>query len=87
MIRARVVTCSDAARVASATIGPGRPYIEVAVADTIEFIATAIMDRIEAGNRLILTTGGVAPSEKMGTSLKAEQLGARRSALGTRIDA
>ncbi len=30
----------------------------VVVADTIEFIATAIVDATEAGNRLVVTTGG-----------------------------
>ncbi len=29
----------------------------VVVADTIEFVATAIVDATEAGNRLVVTTG------------------------------
>ena len=37
----------------------------VVVADTIEFIATAVIDATEAGNRLVVTTGGtgIAPRD------------------------
>jgi molybdenum cofactor synthesis domain-containing protein len=77
MIRARVVTCSDAAARGEREdrSGPAvRDLLEsrgievdavVVVADTIEFIATAIIDGIESGNRLIVTTGGtgVAPRD------------------------
>ena len=70
MIRARVITCSD--RAASGEredrSGPAlRDLLEkegyevdavVVVADTIEFVATAIVDATEAGNRLVVTTGG-----------------------------
>jgi len=37
----------------------------VVVADTIEFIATAIVDATESGNRLVVTTGGtgIAPRD------------------------
>lgn len=70
MIRARVVTCSDAAARGDREdrSGPAvRDLLEthgyevdavVVVADTIEFIATAIIDGVEAGNRLVVTTGG-----------------------------
>lgn len=77
MIRARVVTCSDAASVGEREdrSGPAvRDLLEthgyevdavVIVADTIEFIATAIIDGVEAGNRLVVTTGGtgIAPRD------------------------
>ena len=77
MIRARVVTCSDAAARGEREdrSGPAiRDLLEkngyevdavVVVADTIEFIATAIVDGTEAGNQLVVTTGGtgVAPRD------------------------
>ena len=77
MIRARVVTCSDAAAAGEREdrSGPAvRDLLEskgmivdavVVVADTIEFIATAIIDGTEAGNQLVVTTGGtgVAPRD------------------------
>jgi molybdopterin adenylyltransferase len=77
MIRARVVTCSDAATRGEREdrSGPAvRDLLEskgyevdavVVVADTIEFIATAIVDGTEAGNQLVVTTGGtgVAPRD------------------------
>lgn len=77
MIRARVVTCSDAAARGEREdrSGPAvRDLLErhgcnvdavVVVADTIEFIATAIVDGTEAGNHLVVTTGGtgVAPRD------------------------
>ncbi|HYI10086.1 MAG TPA: MogA/MoaB family molybdenum cofactor biosynthesis protein [Thermoanaerobaculia bacterium] len=77
MIRARVITCSDAAARGDREdrSGPAvRDLLEargyrvdavVVVADTIEFIATAIVDATEAGNTLVLTTGGtgVAPRD------------------------
>lgn len=77
MIRARVVTCSDAASRGEREdrSGPAvRDLLEsngyevdavVVVADTIEFIATAIVDGTEAGNQLVITTGGtgVAPRD------------------------
>jgi molybdopterin adenylyltransferase len=70
MINARVVTCSDAAARGEREdrSGPAvRDLLEsrgyavdavVVVADTIEFIATAIVDGTEAGNQLVVTTGG-----------------------------
>jgi molybdopterin adenylyltransferase len=70
MIKARVVTCSDAAARGEREdrSGPAlrdllesRGYVVdavVVVADTIEFIATAIVDGTEAGNQLVITTGG-----------------------------
>jgi molybdopterin adenylyltransferase len=70
MIPARVITCSDAASRGERAdrSGPAlRTLLEnngcvvdaiVIVADTIEFIATAIVDATEAGNRLVVTTGG-----------------------------
>lgn len=70
MIRARVITCSDAASRGEREdrSGPAvRDLLEsrgyevdavVVVADTIEFIATAIVDGTEAGNQLVVTTGG-----------------------------
>jgi Molybdopterin biosynthesis enzymes len=36
----------------------------VVVADTIEFIATAIVDGTEAGNQLVVTTGGTGISPR-----------------------
>lgn len=77
MIRARVITCSDAAARGDREdrSGPAlRELLEregyavdaiVTVADEIEFIATAIVDATNAGNRLVLTTGGtgVAPRD------------------------
>jgi molybdopterin adenylyltransferase len=76
-MKVRVVTCSDAASVGEREdrSGPAvRDLLEsrgytvdavVVVADTIEFIATAIIDGIEAGNQLVVTTGGtgVAPRD------------------------
>lgn len=70
MIRARVITCSDAAARGEREdrSGPAvRDLLEargyevdavVVVADTIEFVATAIVDGTEAGNQLVITTGG-----------------------------
>jgi len=70
MIRARVITCSDAASTGEREdrSGPAvRDLLEskgyevaavVVVADTIEFIATAIVDATNEGNRLVVTTGG-----------------------------
>jgi molybdopterin adenylyltransferase len=70
MIPARVITCSDAASRGEREdrSGPAvRKLLEehgcavdavVIVADTIEFIATAIVDATESGNRLVVTTGG-----------------------------
>lgn len=70
MIRARVITCSDAAAYGDREdrSGPAvRDLLEVQgykvdavviVADEIEFIATAIVDAQNDGNRLIVTTGG-----------------------------
>jgi molybdopterin adenylyltransferase len=77
MISARVITCSDAAARGDREdrSGPAvRDLLEsrgfrvdavVVVADEIEFIATAIVDAQNAGNRLIVTTGGtgVAPRD------------------------
>jgi len=76
-MKARVVTCSDAASTGEREdrSGPAvRDLLEsrgytvdavVVVADTIEFIATAIIDGTEAGNQLVVTTGGtgVAPRD------------------------
>lgn len=70
MIPARVITCSDAAAHGERQdlSGPALRDLLIAngyvvdavvvVADTIEFIATAIVDATEAGNRLVVTTGG-----------------------------
>ena len=77
MIPARVITCSDAASRGEREdrSGPAvRELLEangftvdavVVVADTIEFIATAIVDATESGNRLVVTTGGtgIAPRD------------------------
>ena len=69
-MKARVITCSDAASRGEREdrSGPAvRDLLEskgyevdavVVVADTIEFIATAIVDGTEAGNQLVVTTGG-----------------------------
>ncbi|HYC57997.1 MAG TPA: MogA/MoaB family molybdenum cofactor biosynthesis protein [Thermoanaerobaculia bacterium] len=76
MIRARVVTCSDAAAAGEREdrSGPAvRSLLEskgyvvdavVVVADTIEFIATAIVDGTESGNQLVVTTGGTGVSPR-----------------------
>jgi molybdopterin adenylyltransferase len=77
MIRARVITCSDAASrgeredrsgpaVRELLIGNGCDVDVVAVVpDDIERIATAILDAIAHGNRLVVTTGGtgIAPRD------------------------
>ena len=75
-MKARVITCSDAASVGEREdrSGPAvRDLLEsrgyevdavVVVADTIEFIATAIVDGTEAGNQLVVTTGGTAISPR-----------------------
>ncbi|HUR81113.1 MAG TPA: MogA/MoaB family molybdenum cofactor biosynthesis protein [Thermoanaerobaculia bacterium] len=77
MISARVITCSDAAATGEREdrSGPAvRDLLEsngctvdavVVVADEIEYIATAIVDAQNAGNRLIVTTGGtgIAPRD------------------------
>jgi molybdopterin adenylyltransferase len=77
LMNARVITCSDAAARGAREdrSGPAvrdlleaRGYVVdavVVVADTIEFIATAIIDGTEAGNQLVVTTGGtgVAPRD------------------------
>lgn len=77
MIPARVITCSDAASRGEREDRSGPAVREllqangftvdavVVVADTIEFIATAIVDATEAGNRLVVTTGGtgIAPRD------------------------
>jgi molybdenum cofactor synthesis domain-containing protein len=76
-MKARVITCSDAASRGEREdrSGPAvRDLLEskgyevdavVVVADTIEFIATAIVDGTEAGNQLVITTGGtgIAPRD------------------------
>lgn len=70
MIRARVITCSDAASVGEREDRSGPAVREllqtsgyevdavVVVADNVEFIATAIVDAANDGVRLIVTTGG-----------------------------
>ena len=77
MIRARVITCSDAASKGEREDRSGPAVREllqaqgcevdavVVVADEIEFIATAIVDAVNSGNRLVVTTGGtgVAPRD------------------------
>lgn len=76
MIRARVITCSDAASVGEREdrSGPAlRTLLEtkgfsvdavVVVSDEIERIATAIIDATESGNRLVVTTGGTGVSPR-----------------------
>jgi molybdopterin adenylyltransferase len=76
MYRARVTTCSDAAARGEREdrSGPAvRDLLEargytvdavVVVADTIEFIATAIVDGTEAGNTLVVTTGGTGVAQR-----------------------
>ncbi|HYK03830.1 MAG TPA: MogA/MoaB family molybdenum cofactor biosynthesis protein [Thermoanaerobaculia bacterium] len=76
MISARVITCSDAAASGERQdlSGPAvRDLLQaqgyavdavVIVADTIEFIATAIIDATESGNRLVVTTGGTGISPR-----------------------
>jgi molybdopterin adenylyltransferase len=76
MIRARVITCSDAASRGEREdrSGPAvRDLLKqhgyevdavVVVADTIEFIATAIVDAANDGNRLVVTTGGTGIAER-----------------------
>jgi len=77
MIKARVITCSDAASTGEREDRSGPALREllgaqgwqvdavVVVADTIEFIATAIVDAVNDGNRLVVTTGGtgIAPRD------------------------
>jgi molybdopterin adenylyltransferase len=77
MIRARVITCSDAATAGERQdlSGPAVRDILTAngflvdvvavVPDDIERIATAILDAIAQGNRCIVTTGGtgIAPRD------------------------
>lgn len=70
MHRARVITCSDAASVGEREDRSGPAVRDlltasgyqvdavVVVADHIEYIATAIVDATNAGNRLVVTTGG-----------------------------
>src|SRR5687767_7407508 len=76
MQRARVITCSDAASTGEREdrSGPAvRELLEqhgytvdavVVVADTIEYIATAIVDAANDGNRLVVTTGGTGIAER-----------------------
>ncbi|HEX6096757.1 MAG TPA: MogA/MoaB family molybdenum cofactor biosynthesis protein [Thermoanaerobaculia bacterium] len=76
MIRARVITCSDAASTGEREdrSGPAvRDLLKkngyevdavVIVADTIEFIATAIVDAANDGSRLIVTAGGTGIAER-----------------------
>lgn len=76
MISARVITCSDAAARGEREdrSGPAvREMLEargftvdavVVVADEIEFIATAIVDAQNDGNRLIVTTGGTGVAQR-----------------------
>ena len=73
---ARVITCSDAASAGEREDRSGPALREllvangyavdavVVVADTIEFIATAIIDAVNAGNRLVVTTGGTGIAER-----------------------
>ena len=77
MTRARVITCSDAAARGDREDRSGPALREmltkaghevdavVVVADSIEFIATAIIDATNDGNRLVVTTGGtgIAPRD------------------------
>ncbi len=76
MQRARVITCSDAASAGEREdrSGPAvRSLLEkegyevdavVVVADSIEFIATAIVDAVNDGSRLVVTTGGTGIAER-----------------------
>ena len=76
MHRARVITCSDAASTGEREDRSGPAVREllkkngyevdavVVVADTVEFIATAIVDAANDGNRLIVTTGGTGIAER-----------------------
>lgn len=76
MHRARVITCSDAASTGEREDRSGPAVREllqkngyevdavVVVADTIEFIATAIVDAANDGNRLVVTTGGTGIAER-----------------------
>lgn len=76
MIRARVITCSDAASQGERVDRSGPAVRDllaangcevdaiVVVADSIEFIATAIIDATEAGNRLVVTTGGTGIAQR-----------------------
>lgn len=76
MQRARVITCSDAAATGEREDRSGPAVREllqqngyevdavVVVADTIEFIATAIVDAANDGNRLVVTTGGTGIAER-----------------------
>ena len=76
MHRARVITCSDAATTGEREDRSGPAVREllkkngyevdavVVVADTVEFIATAIVDAANDGNRLIVTTGGTGIAER-----------------------
>jgi molybdopterin adenylyltransferase len=73
---ARVITCSDAASAGEREDRSGPALRElliangyavdavVVVADTVEFIATAIIDAVNAGNRLVVTTGGTGIAER-----------------------
>lgn len=76
MPRARVITCSDAASTGEREDRSGPALRDmllangyevdavVVVADNIEFIATAIVDATNDGNRLVLTTGGTGISAR-----------------------
>lgn len=76
MIRARVITCSDAASTGEREDRSGPAVREllkkngyevdavVIVADTIEFVATAVVDAANDGNRLVVTTGGTGIAER-----------------------
>lgn len=76
MHRARVITCSDAASTGEREdrSGPAvRELLEkngysvdatVVVADNIEYIATAIVDAANDGNRVVITTGGTGIAER-----------------------
>lgn len=76
MIRARVITCSDASARGEREdrSGPAlRAILEangyevdavVVVADEIEHIASAIIDATDSGNRLVVTTGGTGVSPR-----------------------
>jgi len=77
MIRARVITCSDAASRGEREDRSGPAVRELLIAhgcdvdvvaivpDDIERIATAILDAVAHGNRLVVTTGGtgIAPRD------------------------